>query len=133
MEITAFSGLGGAFRVNIRENPKLTSVTGFKNVKSMYNLTIGENPNLTEVSGLTSLETVEQSMGVFDTRLTNLNSFSNLESVGQGLFVYENPELTNLCGLQRIFNIDGVTGGFVIEENAFNPSEEDIKAGNCED
>ena len=58
-------------------------------------------------------------------------SLNNLSYIGENLRINENNLLTDLCGLQYLLINDGLIGTFVVSDNAYNPSQQDIIDGNC--
>ncbi len=134
-ELTDFSGLNSLKKIGrfpeienwtgsqtliIRANPKLASLDGLNNLESVAkDVMIFANPNLQNINALENLIEVK---GVFTTQGT-IASTSAMISTG-------NVELDNLCGLQNLI-VNGTYGDIVISGNAFNPTIENIRDGNC--
>lgn len=91
----------------IESNWVLNNINGLLNINSIDYLSIYDNPLLENVDGL-----------------ENLSSLNNLE-------ISQNYTLNNFCGLQGLLNNNGLNGGFLISQNAFNPTQQDIIDGNC--
>ncbi len=64
-------------------------------------------------------------------KLINIDGLSNLTSVDESLNIINNYALTDLCGIKNILTINGVSGDISIAQNLYNPTVEDIIAGNC--
>lgn len=74
--------------------------------------------------------------------LKSINGLSHLTFVGNQLYIAENPKLSNYCGIAPLIQTEGglQTGDsgdpyyvpyFVIENNLYNPSRQDLLDGNC--
>lgn len=82
--------------------------------------------NLSNLSGLDELQKISNSLIINGTSLTDIEELDNLDTLG-GLFVYENPDLTSLAGLN---NVQFIYGSHEINSNPnlrnlydFNSSE----------
>ena len=63
--------------------------------------------------------------------LTNLDGLENLIQIDYALHISSNIALTDFCGLENLF-INGVGPSFyTVENNAYNPTQQDIIDGNC--
>lgn len=81
--------------------------------------------------GLHNIDYVGSSFQIlFNDNLDNLDPLANLDEV-DGNFTIRNNSLTDFCGLQNLFGSGGVGGQFLVEDNAYNPTEQDIIDGNC--
>ena len=132
-QINSFNQLTMLQGIFIQENSALTSVTGFQNLESASLLNITGNQALADLSGFSNLETVTQQISVVaNPHLANLDGFSSLDQRElYRLRVRENVNLTDLCGITSLMS--SLADDVIIEimDNAFNPSAEDILAGNC--
>ncbi|MGK0387071.1 MAG: hypothetical protein ACI849_001691 [Patiriisocius sp.] len=61
----------------------------------------------------------------------NLNGLENLSQVGRNLIIENNLELVNLCGITNLVSQDGILEDYIVFDNAYNPSQQDILDGNC--
>ena len=66
-----------------------------------------------------------------DTSIGNLNAFNNLNFVGGDLEFTYNSSLSDYCGLNSLFQNNGLTGEFYAGWNSFNPTQTDMESGNC--
>ncbi|WP_290698083.1 hypothetical protein [Lacinutrix sp.] len=92
----------------------LESLTQINPIAGNYNLLIDNNPNLLSLSGLDNLIFTQTA----DINIGGSSGFSS----GVG-----NPLLTDFCALQSSF----LNSSSVIENNAYNPTIQDIQNGNC--
>lgn len=92
--------------VRIAYNELLENIDGLSNLENSETLRITNNPNLLNVDGLDKLEEISISI--------------NIE---------HNSSLKDFCGLTLLSTSDIVA--FYTDNNAFNPTKEDIKEGNC--
>lgn len=90
----------------IAYNELLENIDGLSNLENSETLSITNNPNLLNVDGLDKLEEI----------LISIN-------------IEHNSSLKDFCGLTLLSTSDIVV--FYTDNNAFNPTKEDIKAGNC--
>jgi len=111
--LESITSLGGT--IVIRSNNLLTSLTGLDNLSSVgYILTIDRNLSLSSLAGL-----------------EGLNSVPNI-SIGIDVIPDSgaNPNLSDYCALTNLFT-NGTYGNIQIENNAYNPTVQDIINGNC--
>ncbi len=93
---------------------------------------IQSNSTLVDIEGLNSLESVGWDFKIlYNSSLINLDGLNNLESVGEHLIISDNQNLFDLCGIQNVLTLDGVGYGPYIMSNGYNPTTDDIIAGNC--
>lgn len=85
----------------------LESITGLNALQNTSFLRIDNNPKLTDIGGL-----------------------NNLVSVGGIITIKNNTSFDNFCALHNLFNNNGISGTVTIEDNAQNPTPEEIIA-NC--
>ena len=141
------------YRLEIKENSSLTSISGLQNTKMTTTLTIAGNPvlenlyglesttnisheitisyniSLIDIQGLNNLQSAE-SMRFFNNEiLPNLNGLNNLVS-GRELDLRGNLELENFCALQNFFTV-APPPVYYVQNNAYNPTKQDIIDGNC--
>ena len=157
VSISALTGLASFKSLEVWDNPSLLNLDGLEGVQSaresvviinnenLINInglsgltTIGEfliisdNTSLASINGLNNLENVDRSITLRrNTVLPNLDGFSNLLNVGENMVFEVNEALTNYCGLEPLFIEGGYEGGFIMFENAYNPTADDMINGNC--
>ena len=130
--LNALSSIGGS--LDLRNLPSLLNIDALKNLS-----TIGDDVKIytiheiSNIDGLSGVSSIGGSIRVRNNgSLKNLNGFSNMVSIGQNhdMDIEENPNLEDLCGLQLILN-NGFSNNFIVANNQYNPSQQDIMDGNC--
>lgn len=118
--------------ISIGSNDKLINLDGLSRLQEIgYSLFISENASLQNINGLNQLTRATELAITLNQSLTNIDGLENFESVEYFLHVYSNSSLSDLCGLQLLLANDGVGSDCLIHTNQYNPSKEDIIAGNC--
>lgn len=133
-----FEGLEELYNVgnlfSLSGNSSLISLQGLSSLSQVDSIDIRENNSLLGIDGLASLENANSVVVLDNNALENLNGFVNLNSIESGitaLWVTHNIALENLCGLQNLLlNNDPIFGQ--IAHNLFNPTRNEIRAGNCQ-
>lgn len=103
----------------IIDNRSLENINGLRHVPSVKYISIFKNPLLENLDGLESL--------INNTTLrigTNCNTEEGIQ------YYCGNDKLKDLCGLQNLLSF-GKFNYVLIKGNAFNPSIDDIRNGNC--
>lgn len=141
----------------IYENEILENINGFNNVKQVkFSIDINNNKELANISGFNNLVTIEGGLWISDSNITKLeflnlieikedfgiinnrslqtlNGFKNLKNVfGNVLYIWNNSNLDNFCGITPLLENDGFSGSFSIVDNLYNPSITDILNGLCQ-
>jgi len=149
------SSVNAPFGIRIIGNEALTSLTGLENLQVIKGgLTIGEN-NVSSLSVFNQVEAFEGSLSISrEPILTSLGELSNLQHLSGDLYIVNNPGLQNLSGLENIISVEGnlyivdntslvdfcdieniiyngFSGEYSVFLNAYNPTLEDLQAGNC--
>lgn len=106
-------------------NPSITSLEGLEQITEMRYLWIYDNSALTSLNGLENL--------IFMTPVGLPSIAIGTEPTDYGGFAPEpNESLVDFCALQNLFtNGNGLNLEVYIENNPFNPTPQDIIAGNC--
>lgn len=151
--LTSISELGNltvANRIEVYGHPLLASLQGLNQITTLDRLRISYNDALTDLSGLNNLSSVNLFFIGANDALTSLNGLDNLidvtgVNIGRDLAfdvidVAPNQNLADFCALQNLFTNgtyqEESSGPFLIygvfiENNAFNPTVQDIVDGNC--
>lgn len=141
--------------IEIYDNASLEGISGLNNItkiddflflndnKSLSNIDFSSlidiggslsivNNLLTDMSAFNNLSTIG---GLFEvmsnTSLTSLNGLSNLTSVNKTFNIWNNYMLSDYCSLAAIVQNNGISGTFSTIGNLFNPTEQNIIDGNC--
>lgn len=116
-------------------------------------LQVGYSQQASDINNLEALSSIKEvnSMRIMNTLLQNLDKLSNLSSINSfieirfnhnlknldglsnasinSIYISDNDALNDFCGISTIVN-NGVEN-YVVNRNLFNPTEQDIKEGNC--
>ncbi|GGG29180.1 hypothetical protein GCM10011344_32560 [Dokdonia pacifica] len=120
----------------------LLSLDGLHNITSANGVRITSCDSITSLQGLQGLESVIGTLRLEgNTLLESLDGLENLLFLDGGILIggtldYNgNPILSDFCGLSNLF-INGTimfynNNSFLIQNNAYNPTEQDFLNGNC--
>jgi len=151
--LTSLEGLQGLLNtraITLNNNNSLESISGLENLSELDHLLIKDNPLITTLLGLEQLTAIDYIWIYNNDGLLNLNGLENVVSVIQNasfpaIFIglrptdipsdnipSPNPNLSDFCALQNLLIIgNGISAEILIENNAYNPSINDIINGNC--
>jgi len=117
--------------VLIQGTKAITDLSGLRRLVHIGNyLGIYEN-NFVNIQGMNNLITVDGNIQIYNNdNLTNLDGLTSLEIMNGIFVIINNKELTDLCGIKNIL-LNSSTDSVYINQNAFNPTFQDIVAGNC--
>lgn len=137
--LTSLDGCDGLIEVNymhLESNSSMTSLQGLQNLKTLSAIYISYCP-LSSLAGLNNVSSfVDYSsdshffkgISISVTKITSLSGLQNITSFVGGFEIQSNSNLTDFCAIN---NIVTPTTPFTVENNAYNPTKEDILAGNC--
>jgi len=125
--------------ITIAQMDGLETLHGLHNMSSSHSIHLSNNKNLTSLSGLDKLT---EMFGLYlrsNGALENLNGLEALLTalaldIGRTNYgtTYGNPLLSDFCALQNLFSNGTFREEDIhIENNAYNPSVQDLIAGNC--
>ncbi len=119
--------------LTIRFNNQLNDITTLSSVNEIGgDLLIHQNDFLPLLSGLENLSQIGGDIIISNQIfLFNINEFSNLNMVTGDLNIINNPQLFNLCGIENLIINNGLEGDYLVEDNVYNPTIQDIIDGNC--
>lgn len=153
--IDELSVLNNIKTIFISRNPKLENIDGLKNLLSVEDyLVIANNAKLTEIDGLNNLTIGPEHLGIYYSEgLQDLKGLENLKTVDslhikdnrnlkslEGLssietckdvFLENNLDLSDYCSLKLPLNNDDFNGTVRAINNLYNPTQEEIKNGQC--
>lgn len=128
----------------IKENAKLQSVNGLKDLITGYHyILIAYNPMLTSLEGLQNFTNIdfddEFNSGIAQFTIVGNNSLETLNGLSNclrysSLAILDNESLTDFCAIKpnAYFELCCGDDEYVgLGGNAFNPSEQDLREGNC--
>lgn len=113
-------------------NDNLLNFSGLENLSEIGDeITIEGNLKLSEIGSLTKMTILNKNLYIkFNDKLTSLDGFKNIVSAPGRIEIENNPTLNNFCFLNTLLSNDG-ENILNISLNAYNPSKEEILAGNC--
>ncbi|WP_435624055.1 cadherin repeat domain-containing protein [Flagellimonas sp.] len=124
-------------------NANLQNIKGLGNVTAIDAILYMGDTVFENLDALTNLKSVGGSIVIEgNSKLKNLDGLSNLETIvgitpgseyaDYHFSIYDNPMLNDLCGLTKLFE-DFPYRYYRIEENAYNPTVDELKEGICEE
>ena len=142
LNITALKNLKGLEKVTtmtsilVAGSPLLITLEGLQNVKSTRELSIGGNLKLTSIAHLSALTTITGNNGgtviiVDNPLLQSLDGLQNIVTCDGDISIWGNGALVNFCALKDFLEIGNFSYKFEIFANIFNPTRDEIIAGNC--
>ncbi|MEM5566065.1 hypothetical protein WNY78_13165 [Psychroserpens sp. AS72] len=153
--MTTLDGLNNVssfITLNLKDNEQLNSISGLSSLTNLFRLFVLNNSSLTNFEGLEQLTSLDSLWILNNAILSDLSGLENITSmtpstgfpnvlIGYGIItdVYENapnPNLSDFCALENLFlngNGSSLEQGvdFVISNNAYNPTIQNILDGNC--
>ncbi len=138
-------GLSNAIAVHLEKlrvdgNQSLISLNGLNGVYVTDHLYVASNPLLLNFQGLENLTsigltsqgtTIPHLIIYYSDALTSLEGLENIEYVGGTVEIKNNPQLIDFCALQPLVANDDIYGYYIVMNNLYNPSEQNMIEGNC--
>lgn len=115
------------FKAN--SNPNL-SIISLKNLIYCEDLEISKNKSLDNLDDFINLIYCESLEISGNNSLDNLDGFINLEEIKTELFIHINKNLSDFCGLTKLF-LNENNFFYYARENKYNPTKENLKTGIC--
>lgn len=139
VNLYGLSGLKSVYSITLQGNTFLESLNGLDNLTAIKILNINTNSSLRSLSSLASLTTIDGSTeNVYNLQIFNNNSLTSLDglqnavTVNSRIAITSNPTLTNFCALTKMVADNGFnTSYFVVRDNLYNPTAQNISGGNC--
>ncbi|PHS62556.1 MAG: hypothetical protein COB12_10535 [Flavobacterium sp.] len=131
--IEPLSNLGSLGESLSIRNTGIQSLAGLQNIITIGGfLHIKENNSLINIDPLSNLSSVNDFVIISENnQLVNLDGFGNLQYVGTSFVIDYNNSLTDFCGITTLVTNNGIGGSFIISDNEYNPTQQDILDGNC--
>jgi hypothetical protein len=131
--------------LRIMNNPNLSNIQVLDGIETFTSIDINNNPKLISLNSISDVVSVQNYLRIQNNDLLqDLEPLSNLILIECGsvasdggenqgnLAIVGNYNLTNFCGLTNFFVSNGLCSlDFSINQNAFNPTNQDIINGNC--
>lgn len=109
----------------------LTDLKGLEHIETVKDFWILDNHQLTSLDGLQNLSRIEDEISISrNPLLESLEGLNALERVENRVRIYNNTNLMDYCALDLLV-ADGVAVFAEIDENAYNPTLQDIRRGDC--
>jgi hypothetical protein len=135
--LTDLSGLQNIPRLNyfdITGNTLLATIDGISTISVDGDMTINSNQMLSNLNGLPILNSTLSYLQISgNAGLTSLDGLENLSSLNGILKITSNENLTGFCELYPLLSSGGLSGLYVLEYNAVNPTQQEIiDGGSCD-
>lgn len=126
------SGLVENRLIYIQDNNRLTSLAGFTSLTNVAGIFIARNPELLNVDGLEKITSMKYGI-LFgqNPKLANLNGLVNVGGTITSITINENVALKNLCGISKVVKAGSISGSYTVTNNGYNPTQQQIIAGQC--
>ncbi len=131
----------------------MTNIEGLSNLVYLEGLFLEENTQLNSLRGLENITSLNGGLNFYDTWVTDVEALNNITSLGN-LELNRNDQLKNLNGLSNVTSVKGririvyheqlsdfcslkplmdagFSGEYLVNDNTFNPTQQDIIEGNC--
>ncbi len=129
--LNGLSSLTNVENIGLGDSDNLINLSGLTNLTNLERIGLERNNNLINLNGLTNLTNVERIYIVDNENFKNLNGLDNLTSRLVRIHIEGNPLLDDFCNLEYVFNNYGLPDSYVVFDNAYNPTLQDIIDGNC--
>lgn len=127
--LNAFDSLEIADEIDFSTNFGTYNLGGFENLHKVNSLAIDNNENMSQLNGFNNLEEVGLLKIDLNAKLTKINGLTSLRKC-TSIQIASNPVLTDFCGLQALF-VNDIDLEPSIENNAYNPTKQEIAEGDC--
>ncbi|UOY06759.1 hypothetical protein L0P88_22930 [Muricauda sp. SCSIO 64092] len=117
--------------LDINNNPSLENIDGLISLRTISNLTIDRNNKITNLDALININSTLTFLEIERNQsLENIDGLRNVMSINFRLIIDDNPVLKDFCALSSIA-LNEEEFNFIISNNLYNPTREDIKNGQC--
>lgn len=129
--IEPLQGLETIKGLSVISSNKLEDLSDLVSLKEAEFIELGAIELLQDLQGLEQLRNVDYLYISSNPNLTHMDALSGLTQVSSMLSIRWNSSLTDLCGIRSVVSSGGFSSDYEVMENAFNPSVQDMSAGNC--
>jgi len=135
-----FNNLDGLNLISVEDNITINYCLSLTNIDSLISITssisgnvsVYYNPLLGNVDGLSNINSINGTLKIsYNDNLLNIDGLNNMQHIGGQLRVKNNALLYNLCGISSLIQNNGLTGDYLVDGNAYNPTQQNIIDGNC--
>ena len=135
LQLADHTGLHNISTVNgdfILESNLTKDITGLSGITSVGgDFLLASALNLRSLD-LNNIKNIGGNLEIYLTqKLTNIDFLSNLNTVGGNLRITSNDGLTDLCGLRPLLQANMLEGTYIVKDNGYNPTKQDIIDGDC--
>ncbi|MGB0871160.1 MAG: lipase family alpha/beta hydrolase [Flavobacteriales bacterium] len=128
-DISQLSNLINISNLQVYNCDGLSNLYGLHNIQTMGNVSIVQNSGLNMLT-LTELTSSMNFEIMSNQNLLNISSLSNLTTVND-LWITQNGQLSDFCGLNNLISNNGISGGYTVYSNLYNPTLQNLVDGNC--
>lgn len=129
--IEPLDGLTSITNLMISGNRELIDLQPLSNLEVVSHLNVVANDQLENLKGLENLREAGILYVAGNSQLSSLDGLSSLLTVSNNFKISGNESLKDFCAITNLIDGGGVENEFDISFNAFNPSVDDLAAGNC--
>jgi len=129
-DLINLSTVGGSFNIGVSN--QTSTLDGLNNLTMVGGqFRIYNQDSLVNLDALSSLVFVGSILFETNGMLTNLDGLINLLEVPGDLEIKRNGNLNDFCGLEPLILANGLGGLYIVEQNGYNPTIQDILNGDC--
>lgn len=116
----------------ITDNNKMTSIKGFTALTDVVGIYFARNAELKDLQGLEKISTLKYGILINNcNKLINIDGLANVGGSITSISITQNALLKNLCGITKVVKAAAISNGYAVWENGYNPTKEQIIAGQC--
>lgn len=118
--------------INVLHNDNLLDIDGLGNLNTLNGtLAIQGNEKLENIDALSKLTSFANIQIYHCGALQNLDGLANLTTLEGYLHIGNNTVLNDFCGLSSLIDEDFSIESYLVEDNLYNPTIEDMLNNNC--
>lgn len=140
-ELVNLEGLGNLVYIGvdfrIMKCNSLVNLVGLNKLENVgLKFKVSSNHNMISLRGIENLKKIHGALEIGEDafngndKLKSIAGLENLEKAGS-VNIQRNMALSDFCAIENMIINGGVDGSFTIKLNAYNPTINDIEAGNC--
>jgi hypothetical protein len=128
-DLSFLSNLNSIGSININQYQG-TSLNGLHNITTADNVFLQLDNLFTSLDGLSGLQTVNEVLAIdYNPLITDLSGIDGIAEINS-LWINNNEMLTDFCAVEDLI-INGVVEDLIINNNVYNPTQQDFIDGNC--
>jgi len=120
--------------IEITNNTYLMDISAISSISTIYgSIIISGNNYLSDLTGLENLTNVGNHFTIKNQAyIYFLDELENLQFVGGNFTIVNIPNLFSFCGITNLVTNGEIIGDYIVENNLYNPTQQDIIDGNCD-